>query len=608
MRKLIALAALTALPLAAVPAAAGTPTAQLAALAEFYPSGTEVFFAVRTDDAFLDELSDLSALVEPLSGMRVDVREELDRSLQTAPVPSTYEDLRAWLGDQASFGVVSLQEQFDDDFSNNAEVDVIAVIAITDQDAAVETLDAQMLPTSPGLTKSEGRNSTVLYTYDESSGMNVNAAFAVTDANIIITSSTELLETTLSGDFATLADDARFTDATGLLPASEYNAITYVDLQSTMQGLMAQMNAQFSSSTDPSMAQQAEIFEMLGPIYENYPAQAIGLTTLDGTTLTIDFAQTAFDVSALEGLPFAGAAMLTGEAVDPAFAANIPADAPFVLFGSGFGNQVSYGLDSLEWLMALGARQSAMMREFSSEFGADIDSDYVPLLATNFDGAALRAFIDASFAGFTGLNLSEQVLPALNGDYAIFGRVLPNEMLGSTYDTALVFEAADDAGLSTIYDSFITMMERYHTPYTVNGDVVETPWFLRGLLDVTTPQEVLDNPALDTGFLLNDNVFALGTLAAVNSVASGSDPLSEDPGFTQAQAYFLPDANVIGYVSGPRLLTVFDALYDLGQISGSDMDQLTVVLNQLKSATLSSSVGDDFSSTARLTITLTAGS
>src|SRR5688572_10412527 len=129
MRKVFLLVLGAALLLAlSITSVSAMPTDDLVSLARYFPDDTAVFFSVRTDDAFIDELDNLMALVGgnlPEGSMPpMTLRESLDDLIQQQYGLNESFDttIRSWLGDTTAFGAVNFDVTFDDDFSNDGQM------------------------------------------------------------------------------------------------------------------------------------------------------------------------------------------------------------------------------------------------------------------------------------------------------------------------------------------------------------------------------------------------------------------------------------------------------------------------------------------------------
>lgn len=589
---LVAVSLALALGVLAAPAAA-VPVTDLTALADYYPSSTAVFFSMRTDDAFIDELDALvgtvrdalpQGMVPPFS-----LRDSLDEGMATLGEDATFENtIRTWLGDSMAFGVLTLEGQM---MGMRGDPPMLVALQITDRDAAEQFLLSSYASNDVEVEVGEAGGYTLLTPEQPS-----NAFFALGDDVLLLATDADLLP--LNSDFRSLADDSEFTGTVALLPASDYNAVVTLNLRDMMRQMYSMMMAQ-SEMMGPS----GEMFAALGPLYENYPRQTLGLTQLDAQSLAIDFVQAPVDYDMLAGT-FMGniGALLNAPAVDFDFAAHIPADAPFAVQSTGFGNSLTYGIDVFAAMMEMGVRQGMFNdRRYGNQ-------DDVPAMIEEMDANDVRAFVDMAFSGMTGLNLEEDVLPYLNGNAAMFGRALPSEATNFTFDAAMVFEVTDAEALQGIMDQLIVALDRYEADYSYEDGVLVLPGVIRGFFPERFQEDLDAEATFDFLIGLNDDVFAIGSREAVEYALNGDgDSLADDPAFASARAHFLEGSQQVGFIGfGPIRTLVEQVVTVMAEDGGSDpaLGATLAVLDALSSASYSAYVTEDASGVARMVLTL----
>lgn len=588
---LVAMTLVLTLGVLVAPAAA-VPVTDLSALANYYPADTAVFFSVRTDDAFIDELDDLvvtlrdalpRGAVPPFT-----LRDALDEGMVQFGDDATFENtIRTWLGDTMSFGVLTLEEAM---MGLGDDPPVLVAVEITDRDAAEQfILDSYAMNDVDVETEADGDYT--LLTPEVPS----NAFFALGDSVLLLATDADLLP--LNSDFLSLADNGEFTDSVASLPAPDYNALVALNLRDMMSQIYTMMMAE-----PDMMGPSGEMFAALEPIYQNYPRQTLGLTMLGESSLAIDFVQSPLDYSLLAGT-FMGdvSALLDAPAVDFDFAAHIPADAPLAVQSTGFGNSAAYGIDVFAAMMEMGVQQGMMQ---NSRRGNHED---MPAMVEEMDANDVRAFVDLAFAGMTGLNLEEDVLPYLNGNAAIFGRVLPSEATRFTFDAAMVFEVTDADAMQAIMDQLVEALNRYEADFTYEDGVLVLPGVIRGLFPQRFQEELDAEPTFDFLIGLNDEVFVLGSREAVTYVLSGEgDSLADSPAFADARANFLEGSQQVGFIGfGPirDLITQVVAAMDDADTTASVGASLSV-LEALSSASYSAYVTEEGSGIGRMVLTL----
>ena len=595
MRRVLLVGLSLALVLGAVVApAAAVPAADLTTLADYFPADTAVYFSIRTDEGFIDELDTLvdtvrdslpRGIVPPFT-----LRDALDEVMAEAfGEDATFDNtIRTWLGDTVAVGVLNLDEAMMGGMRD--EPPMLIALDVTDRDAAEAFILQSYAANDVEVASEDKGDYTVLIPESPS-----NAFFALGDDVLLLTPERDLLPT--NSDFLSLADNTEFTDSVAALPASDYNAILALDLQD-----MVSQSYDMMMSQSEMMGPSAEMLAALQPLYEDYPRQTLGLTILNDRSLTIDFSQSALDYAALSDT-FLGniTPLLDAPPVDVAFAAHVPADAPFAIQGAGFGDSVTYFIDVFAAAMELGMQQSLMMNQ------TDGGVDNVPAMVQDMDANDIRAFIDLSFSGMTGLDLEEDVLPYLNGNAVAFGRALPSEATNMTVDGAMVFEVTDAEAMQGIMDQLVEALDRYEADYTNEGGVLVLPGVIRGFFPERFQEDLDAEPTFDFLIGLNDDVFVLGSREAVEFVLSGEgDSLADDPAYIEAQATFLEGSQQVGYVGFGPIRTLLEQV--VAALDNGSRDQgvgaALMVLDAVSSASYSAHINPDGSSIGRMVLTL----
>jgi hypothetical protein len=591
---LVAICAALAFGVLVAPAAA-VPVSDLTALASYFPADTPIFFALRTDDGFVDELDSvidtLSEALPPGALPLLNLRDSLDDGMSQFGEDATFDNtIRPWLGDTMAVGFTNVEDMMT---GMRSEPSLLVAIAITDREVASNFVVQSYEMNETEVEIEEGRNYTLITPEVPS-----NAFFAVGDDVLLLSNERDLLP--LNSDFRSLGNDDEFNATLALLPDTDYNIVAALNLQDFVSQSYATMQSQAEM-----MGPSADLLTGLESLYKNYPRQVLGLTILNDTAMTVDLAQSAIDYSALEG-SFLGSfeAMLNAPPVDTEFAAVIPADAPFALQGTGFGNSVVSAIDAFAYVAELGYQQQMMMER---QYGS---MDDVPAMVENFDAKDMRVFIDLAFAGMTGLNLQDDVLPNLNGTFTIFGRVLPSEATLYTYDTALVFEVTDAAAMQAIMDQLVDALTRYEADFTYDDGVLVLPGIVRGFFPSSYQEDLAADPSFDLLIALNDDIFAIGTRPAVEYALNPDGAgLASTEAYAAAGTLALEGSQQVGYLSFDNLSTlVSDVIGTMGAAmrDADDMGAAAVVdvLDAFSSASYSARINDDGSSVVRFSLTV----
>ncbi len=546
MRKIVVLVVLVTLLLGVLPATA-TPTADLASLARFFPFDTPVFGAMRTDAGFVETLDALGARIAsavPGAGMPGRLSTLLDLGAQQFDPEGDFQSVfRSWLGDSAAFGLMSLETQ---GFRNPP---FIVVIDVTNR-AAAESFTDMFLRTTDADFSVTTEDPFTLYEVE-----NRNVAIAVTDEALFLTETVDTLRQ-LNTREARLNTNGAFNDTLAGLPNGDYDMVLYLDSPSLMRAA-AEMNT-------------AAMPEQFGSLMSAGAPQAFGISLVNGSDLLFDSAQLAGDTTALEDLGFVLPTNMSPISTD--FAANIPADAPFVILGTNLADTYDLLIENL---------QAAM--ELQAEMGNAGDLEEFE------DG---MRFLEIGVRGLTGLDLREDILGWMTGGYALFMNVNPAAIADPTnvlpVDFGLVFEATDPAAAQAVVEGIrqaVTQAEPDNVTLsqeTVAG--IDAAVLLAEPEDEPYPVELLVGA--------NESVFVLGTRNAFTGVFEADGGLAADPAFTAASSYFLDGSVMAFYFSPQPLLSIAEAL---AASEDSEMQEGALFLNILSSLVNSGSITGAFS-------------
>jgi hypothetical protein len=486
------------------------------------------------------------------------------------------------LGDTAAFGFGVTGE------TPSAPAHVLLAAAITDQEATVNFIDGFLKQSNQEYETREQGGYTLF------SDPNGQGLFAVGEDVLFFALSANDIPS-LTGDFKSLADNADFTDVMALLPADDYSAVMYMNTPS----LVALSQSSMTARTPDAKAMQ----EMFAPFYDALGPSAVGLTILDGRSLVMDTAQMMGDTAALENAGFDLTMPTTS--FDTAFAARVPADAPLAMFGTELNTGVTTGFQNLR---AMGK----LIQEWAQTVPEDeMDEDARWLRYVNAGNAAVT-FANLAFAGMTGLNLENDVLPWMGGNYAAYLRLLPlPEESGAEAmpDFAVVIEATDPAGAPKLLDSLDSAFKQYQLPFSreeVGGSqtlVLSDP--LRAFVPPRMQERLQDMPELDILIGGGADVLALGTRpAATYSLDPQGDSLADAPAFTEAKKYALDGAQQFGYLNTRAFVPVIETMIsrETGRMAQDMRDAR--ILSGLFSSGSFSTVSKDGSMVARFVLTL----
>jgi hypothetical protein len=202
------------------------------------------------------------------------------------------------------------------------------------------------------------------------------------------------------------------------------------------------------------------------------------------------------------------------------------------------------------------------------------------------------AFINLGFSGVTGLNLENDVLAWMDGNFALFLRILAAPRL--VPDFGFLVETTDLEAARRVFTSLNDALDQYGVEYReeeING------------VSVTVLPDIA--PEIDIVFGVSETAFVVGTREGVtDSLGAAGGGLAADPTFIAAQAYFVENPTILLYLNPAGLSLVVSNLAEFGsEQDRRDAQDLRVLLALLESASISSAVGDGFT-VMRVVLTL----
>jgi hypothetical protein len=529
MKRFAILFVTLALLLALLPAAAQS-TPDLTALAQYFPGQTPVYVSLRTDDGYIEVLESIRARFEaalPAGAMDdTTVPMALDASVRDMLQDdgSFAADVRPWLGDSVAFGLLNLDSMME---QPNGGPYLVA-LQISDR-AAAEAFFAPIIARGGDMVVAEITDAYSLYTLAETGSGPMAIYFD--DQALFITNKLEALP--MGGPLnSPLAEQEAFQSAMATLPADGYNIAVYADYGAFMQAALTEASSSMSTG-------EAEMMAMVEPFFTAFGGAAVGFTVLDERALTMDLAL-EYDVSALGAM---APDMSSFAPFDPAFAIHLPAGTQLAIQGTGLSQSIEQGLDSL-----------AMAQAMDPASGDDAPTAEELLAGINF---VVR--------GATGLDLEEDILSWMTGQYAVgmsvdFAALLDAAMTGDFPPEALSFgvviENTDQQGAEALVAGLTQTLNNFITPDSA-PDAVLSEEMLGGAPGVTLTD-------VASGFQLamgaNDAVFALGTPDMVRAALSPDGGLDTDPAYQESLTWALDGTPVYLYASGD----FFNALVELG--------------------------------------------
>ncbi|RMG69936.1 MAG: DUF3352 domain-containing protein [Chloroflexi bacterium] len=532
------------------------PVEELTALAAYFPADTQVFAAIRADDGYAETLNGVLAQIDQNTGGDLLTDDMIIPSIKDLLGQFLFEDM-SWVGETAAIGLVDVMQQ-------------TAVIAFEIGDpTGVELFIEDVFFGMADVTEGDG------YTIYS----NGSEQFLVTD-EVVLTSNIDLV--TLFEQESSLAASSDFTNAFDLLPNDRYNIALYINSSALNTSLMNNM-------TD------MDEFNNLMPMFESGGNVAVGFTILNGRDLVID-------VAVDEVILPLGLIPPAQNPINLDFAQHIPGNAQLVIHDNNLSGDVLY---SFEAMNVLGPVLQELIETFAEMDNADTFG--LDVSTINFGGLTKNAIIPI-FAGLTGLNLEDDVLSWMTGDYALtLSLIQVPDPIGFTLDGAFIVEATEAEAAANVVSQLGRAAELYGLAgVSMDDDVVVLGDLLPSLLEAGgLPADILDeSPSLDFLIASNDDVFAFGSRPAVTfALDPQAFTLADHPDFQHAASLFLPETQTVFYIGTDGLVEALPALNVLG-LRPEEIQQVQFLLAQVESLTISGVQLDESSVVTRLTLSI----
>jgi hypothetical protein len=222
------------------------------------------------------------------------------------------------------------------------------------------------------------------------------------------------------------------------------------------------------------------------------------------------------------------------------------------------------------------------------------------------------------FTQFTGLDLREDVISWMTGNYAMFIQLNPELNTSSAFgvfatfpvDFGLAVEATDPAKAAATVEGLTKGIEQAVTMFGGSSD--ETEVVITNETIVGTSTTVITITAEGAPWPIellmgaNGEVFALGTRNAVQAIFARDGGLPSNAAYQNAQTYVLADAYGLGYLGTEGLLPVADLIAAMNddEEDSAQVQAVRDVLNLIRSATISQSFNADGTARGRAVLTL----
>ncbi|MFQ3567607.1 MAG: DUF3352 domain-containing protein [Aggregatilineales bacterium] len=571
MRKLFAVLLIAALLAVAIAPVAATPVSELNALASYFPAETAMLISLRADDAFLAELDALlNRVTTQVPGVSpISLLDELDQTIQFSGVGSSFATgIRPWLGDVISIGIIDLSAIFAAQAAGAVNVpppSILLVGALRDR-AALENLFDRVLAPNPDVSVTRNGDYT-LFTQMPPSWRSEEppTEYYVDDAVFIVTNDSALLP--IKRRLASsLADDPRFDEALAALTLDSYNMTIYVNNDALIEAAL-QTNA------------------MLPPDFnfQSGPSQAWGFTILDERSLLIEIVQPITDPALWAAT---GTMPEMFVPVDLNFARHIAAGTPLVIHGTDLSGIFESTLQSLSMTLAQLAA---------------VDPSFTMGLTPEEASTVIVDSLTFGVQGALGLNLSEDILSWMTGDFALTLGINPAlddvrtasdamSLNALPIDFSLLIEATDPERARNLVSAISNSLRQF-----ASADLRVSQEQIAGEMStvLTIP------PSFDVPFPIeiiaaaNDEVFVIGTRAYVEAALSDGPGITADPSFIEMQAYLVDQPVSVLYAAGEGLTPLVNFLAATRAINRQDIEPVRAIFRLLSSSSISIAYPED---------------
>jgi hypothetical protein len=477
--------------------------------ANIFPSDVNVYAAIRTDAGYIETLDGLLGRIQAALPAELGISDMSFSMFWQGLVGINGIDFQTEIRPWLG-ETFAIGVRFDADASPGLMIGV----QIADRAAAQTFIETRLFADGAFTTTPSGA-----YTMYQSTPLTSDTtAFYLSD-NALLFSFNMFYRS--ADTLAPLSDNSIFSAAVAGLPEADngmlgYNALLYLDIP-TLQ---------------PMLSMGMTEVMLLGGGNLLYPLAA-GFTLMDGSTLIMD-------VSLVGDIPF-------DSSIDPAFTARIPADASLVIEGTSLSDVIDGFIEATRGQMIrLGLSES--------EINAQIDP------------------ITAQLSAVTGLDYESELLPALDGHFALFVRyepvepgapqliaaaLYPGEAVPLNLGAALIYEV-DDAAIGARLAASIQTALGMSGAQTENISLGGTEVVLTRV--PVTP----DSPTmLDLVYGVQGNLGAFGTRAEVEAVFAGAAGLDTAAGYQEALEYALPDPITFWYMDADGFNGILDLVYGL---------------------------------------------
>jgi hypothetical protein len=580
MRRMIVLFLSAALLLSLAMPSAAMPTADLTALARYFPEKTVLFASARVDAPFFASLDSIFSIVHEYmpEAPAVTTEQLLDQIVaESSALTGTFDEtVRPWLGDTVAVGIPSGAALFASHFETVGEDPVLFAAEITDRALALAFLEP-LMPADSEVNVEENDSRTLITSRDEGRG-----AIYIDGSVLLITNDVALLpqETITAG----LESSEDFANSLSSLPETDYNALLYLNLPEVLAHI----------PTADLDEMEGAVLSALEPLRDAVGGLVAGATILQGRALTLDIVQPVVNPAAYETLGMTLPTDYTPISFD--FARFIPAGTPIVLQSADLQSLYENAIASLR---AAAELQAATAPNSEGAPTAQLEQGL--------------AQVEFAVSGLTQLDLQDDILSWMTSDYALAFNFSP-EIGGLAsvsdpptelpFDFSFLIDVTDPDAAEALVEGLTQSLVAFGgDSYTVEEEVIGD----------TTAQHIQFPPSDDLPFPIDiilgasADVFVVGTPRMVEAALNPGDGLAGDPRYLEMQSFALPEPRGVVYLSGEELAPLTRLLVLSRSVNAQDEAAITNLFRLISSSSISSTIGATGTTVTRMVLTLPSG-
>jgi hypothetical protein len=294
-----------------------------------------------------------------------------------------------------------------------------------------------------------------------------------------------------------------------------------------------------------------------------------GLYTPDERTIAFDFTQPLLTVD-------------DASTININFADNIPANSHIILHSAN----AEIPLDGLVGLV--------------NQISPFIDDNVIDGYQVFHAGGLIKQAIITAVAGFTGLNIEQDIIQEAEDDYALMLSLVPELQW---FEFGFLADIDDDEAIDYIFASLTEAAQAYGVDVTIQERNLHVPDLLKNLMALELGN-VPNHPSLELSIIHKDDLLAFGNTPLVNHAIGRDGTLAQQAIYQQAIGHHPNDLVAVLYFNTTALAQDIPMLYSyVDRIAQSHLADLQRLFAQSETLLISTHLQDD-SPVSRLTITL----